>query len=141
MRYCPKCNAEYREGVPACVEDGAILLDRAGYDEERQRRGHAPMPFAHLVPVSTLPSRFEAEQIAVELADAGFDVSLVSTKAGVAAPLTGPLPAEWSIVVPAEQAEKAAGLVAEWRRDLEASTAAAEQAAEAGEAEDEQPHF
>jgi hypothetical protein len=99
------------------------------------------MPFVHLVPIATLPSRFEAEQIAVELADAGFDVSLVSTKAGVAAPLTGPLPAEWVIVVPAAQSEKASQLVTEWRRDLEASTAEAEKAAEAGEAEDEQPHF
>ena len=141
MRYCPKCNAEYREGVATCAEDGSILLDRAGYELERQRRGEAPMPFVHLVPIATLPSRFEAEQIAVELADAGFDVSLVSTKAGVAAPLTGPLPAEWAIVVPAEQSEKASQLVTEWRRDLEASTAEAEKAAEAGEAEDEQPHF
>lgn len=139
MRYCPACDSEYQDEVKACAEDGSPLLDRAAYELERDREGRRPMPLARMVDVGTFDSRFEAEEIATELVKESFDVSIVSTRPGVAGPLTSPLPAEWSIVVPEEQAARASALVDEMRDELESSTDDAERAATADEAAGEQP--
>lgn len=141
MRYCPSCDEEYRDDVAACADDGTPLLDREAWEAERTRQGRRPEPLTHLEAIARFDSRFEAEEIAAELAKEGVEVSLVSTKPGISGPLTSALPAEWSLVVPAAQAERAAALVDEWRAELEASATDAEKAAEAAEAADELEGF
>lgn len=134
MRYCPRCDAEFRDAVTSCTDDGTALLDRAAYDAELARQGRRPLDVRRLATVATFADRFQAEEIAEELVDDGFHAALVTTKAPTVGPLTDPAPTEWSIVVPEVELERATVLVAEWRDALDASTGEAEKAAEAEEA-------
>ena len=130
MRYCPTCDLEYRDDKTVCSEDGSTLLDKASYDAVVAHAGGAPNSAATLVPVLTLEDRFEAQELADDLLDARFDVALVSNKAPTLGTLTTPGPEVYSLIVPEAQAAKARALLAEWRPELEASQAAAQQAAE-----------
>lgn len=130
MRYCPTCDAEYEDAIERCNEDGTALLDKAAYQAELRRQGRVPIRVRALVTVGTFGNRFMADEIAQALADERFDVGLVSNKAATVGPLTQPEPATYSIVVPEDERERAAALVAQWRAGLEATQAEAEQQAE-----------
>lgn len=128
MRYCPVCDNEYRDDVATCRDDGSILLDRAGWEEELRRQGRAPLQEGVRV-IAVFDTPFEAEQIADALAEEGIEVAVIPSKAPTVEPLTVPVPMTWRLHVPAHHAERAARLAAEWRQSLE--TPEAEREAEA----------
>jgi hypothetical protein len=133
MRYCPRCEAEYRDDVKSCTEDGAILMDAAEHAALARKR-HASEIVGRLVSVLALADGFEADELASGLADEGLDVSLVSNRTDTLATLTDPGPEIFNVVVPEAQAERARAFLAEWRPQLEASEPEAESAAEREEA-------
>jgi hypothetical protein len=132
MRYCPTCEGEYQDTVTVCAEDGTPLVARA-------TRREPPDDLTRLTKIITLADRFEAEELAEQLADEGFDVALVSDKASTVGPLTSPGPALYSVVVPDAKAETARALVAEWRTAMESDRAGAEAAADQEEQATEVP--
>jgi hypothetical protein len=132
MRYCPKCDEEYREGSP--------LLARADYEAELARQGRQPLDIHRFAEVATFSDRFEADELAHDLQDEGFDVALVTSSRGsTVGPITTAAPQTWALVVPESEAGRARPLVAEWRAALEASRPQAEAAADLAEAASEVP--
>lgn len=129
MRYCPTCDAEYRNDVSVCADDGTALLDRAAYEAELARQGRDPQDFRRLVQVGLFADRFEADELARDLADEGLNAWLVRTKTPVVG-MIDPGPMLWAIVVPERDLERAEALLAEWRPALEGAQAEAEAAAE-----------
>lgn len=133
MHYCPKCDAEYRDEVKVCTDDGAVLLDRAAYEAELRLQGRNPQPFTRLAVIARLADRFEAEELAQALADEGFELSLVADKGPTVGPLTTPGPTLYQLVVRESEAPRAAALLVEWRADLESPESQALAEAEAEE--------
>lgn len=74
MKYCPQCDAEYRDEIEACCdcEDHLIsqeeFLARKGEEERFQEETKS------LVKVYTLKDRFEADLIKIELEKEGIPV-------------------------------------------------------------------
>ncbi len=139
MRYCPVCDEEYRDDVPRCTDDDTPLVDRATWEAGLARQGRTPLEVKKLATVAVLEDRFEADEVAQNLADEGFHVSISPSKAPTVGPLTNPTPTAWAIVVPEGEKARAEALVTEWRAALESSHAQAEQAAETEEAAGESP--
>jgi hypothetical protein len=130
MRYCPTCDAEYREARILCADDGTPLLGRKAYEETLERQGRAPRPLLKLATVTVLESLFEAEEIAHRLRDEGIEATIASTKPSVVGPLTVPTHEAFAIVVPEGESERAYVFVTAWRAELEATTDEASKAAE-----------
>ncbi len=137
MRYCPTCDEEYQDNVDRCADDGTPLVDRATWEAELARQGRSPIDAKTLAAIAVFEDRFEADELAQDLADAGFDVDIVSSRPSTLGTLTTAVPTTWSIVVPDREKARALPLVTEWRAALESSRAEAEQAAEAEEAKTE----
>lgn len=134
MRYCPQCDAEYRDDRPACTDDGTALLNRAAYEADLVRQGRKPLDFRRLTAIATVDDSFEADALAKELTGQGFHVAVVASKPQTMGVLTSPGPTTWSLVVPDAEAERASVLLTEWRAGLESSAGEAEAAAVAEEA-------
>jgi len=132
MRYCPTCEEEYRDDVAVCSDDGTPLTDHPLHPETDN-------DLTRLSTVITLDDRFEADELAQQLADEGFDVALVTNRSPTIGTLTTPGPLLYSVVVPDAELAKATALITEWRQALEEGQPDAESAAEreeaAGEAE------
>jgi hypothetical protein len=129
MRYCPTCDAEYRETRILCADDGTPLLGRRAYEEALERQGRTPQPLMRLSTVTVLESLFEAEELTHRLRDEGIEATVASTKPAVLGSLTMPTHEAFSIVVPEGERERAFVFLTAWRADLEASTEAAARAA------------
>lgn len=130
MRYCPTCDAEFRDDKTTCTDDETPLLERAAYEAELARTGRQPQNIRRLVQVALFDDRFEADELARDLAEEGLNAWLVRTKTPIVGMLT-PGSIQWAIVVPEREFERAEALLAEWRPALEGSRAQAEAAAEA----------
>ncbi len=139
MRYCPTCDAEYREERLVCSDDGTPLLGRRDWVEALERQGRRPHPLERLATVTVLGDLFEAEELAHSLRAEGLEATLVSTKPAVLGSLTVPSPEAWAIVVPEEALAQASVRVTAWRADLEGSAEEAAQAAEEEERAGEPP--
>jgi hypothetical protein len=133
MRYCPMCDAEYREARILCGDDGTPLLGRKAYAEALERQGRTPRPLMRLATVTVLENLFEAEELAHRLRDEGIEATVASTKPSVLGSLTVPSHEAFAIVVPESEGERAFVFVTAWRADLESSTDEAMKAAEAEE--------
>lgn len=129
MRSCPKCNQEYLDTVTVCADDQTPLVPKLVDDAPALRND-----VTRLTTLVTLEDRFEADELAQDLADEGYDVALVASKAPTLGPLTTPGPTVFSVVVPDTEAAAAAVLVAEWREAIEKNQEGAEKAAEEEEA-------
>ena len=139
MRYCPTCDAEYRDARILCADDGTPLLGRKAWEEALERQGRKPKPLLKLVTVTVLESLFEAEELAHRLRAEGIEATLVSTKPAVLGSLTIPTYEAFALVVPEAEQERAYVFVTAWRADLEASTDEASKAADDEERANE-PH-
>jgi len=130
MRYCPTCDAEYREATLVCSDDGTPLLGRRAWVEALDRQGRRPRPLGRLATVTVLGDLFEAEEFVHRLRAEALEATLVSTKPAVLGSLTVPSPEAWALVVPEEELAQASVRVTAWRADLEGSTDEAAHAAE-----------
>lgn len=65
MRYCPKCEIEFEDGVETCADCGAALVDRAGF--ERAHSVHEEILTEPYEKVCTLDDRFEGDVLSHEL--------------------------------------------------------------------------
>ncbi len=139
MRYCPTCDAEYREARILCSDDGTPLLGRKAWAEALERQGRSPKPLLKLATVKVLESLFEVEELAHRLRDEGIEATVVSTKPAVLGSLTIPTHEAFALVVPEAELERAYVFVTAWRADLEASTDEASKAADDEERANE-PH-
>jgi len=76
MRYCPECEAEYREGIEECSDCQARLMTaeeyRARKHEEQEKRER--LTREEFVPVKVAESAFEADRIRAVLEQEGFTV-------------------------------------------------------------------
>jgi len=76
MRYCPECEAEYREGIEECSDCQVPLITadayRARKQEEQEKRERLTEEV--FVPVKVAESAFEADRIRGVLEQEGFTV-------------------------------------------------------------------
>jgi hypothetical protein len=139
MRYCPTCDAEYREARILCADDGTPLLGRKAWEEALERQGRIPRPLLRLSTVTVLGSLFEAEELAHRLRAEGIEATVASTKPAILGSITSPVHEAFALVVPEAEQEQAFVFVTAWRADLEVSTDEAAQAAEEEERATETP--
>ncbi|MFM2153457.1 MAG: hypothetical protein RL199_1892 [Pseudomonadota bacterium] len=130
MRYCPTCDAEYREARILCADDGTPLLGRQAWAAALELQGRTPRPLLRLATVTVLESLFAAEELAHRLRDEGVESTVASTKPAILGSLTSPVHEAFAIVVPETEKERAFVFVTAWRADLEATTDEASKAAE-----------
>jgi hypothetical protein len=130
MRYCPTCDAEYREARILCTDDGTPLLGRKAWEAALERQGRSPKPLLKFATMTVLDSLFEAEELAHRLRDEGIEATVASTKPAILASLTSPTHEAFALVVPETEQERAYVFVTAWRADLEATTDEASKAAD-----------
>jgi hypothetical protein len=138
MRYCPKCDVEYRDTVKTCSDDGAHLLEAAEYAAAAARARKTVVRGARLISVSWQGDRFEAEELARGLVEEGIDAAVASNQTRSFRGAATPGPEMFSIVVPDVQAARATALLSVWRPGLEAQRPLAELEAEVEERMGEQ---
>src|SRR5438128_791065 len=100
MRYCPKCDTEYRDDVQVCSDDGTKLLSKAEYEAVVARAGNEPIDQTRLTTVLSLADRFEADELVEALREEGLNVSLVNDDTRPFPRTVPPNPVAFSIRVP-----------------------------------------
>jgi len=78
MKYCPECDAEYREGVTECADCQVPLISADEYRNRRQQEKEERERLARVefVPVKVAGTAFEADRFRAALEQEGFKVML-----------------------------------------------------------------
>ena len=133
MKYCTQCGSEYRDTVTVCADDGNTELVPL---EEMHRRGIPTVEerdTRKFVPAGTAEDPLSTERLTRMLEEASIPVFARPRRAGSVDALTGAtITPWWEILVPEEQADRAAQLITEAKRQFEAE---AEELARAAEEE------
>lgn len=138
MKYCMQCGSEYQEGVAECADcPGNVLVDA-----EAMRQRHIPLPgegdTRKFVRAATAEDPFTAEDYVRLLEIQQIPVFIRPRRAGSVDMLTtGALEPWWEIMVGEEFLERAVGLIAREKQNLEETSAEAALAAEEEERETE----
>jgi hypothetical protein len=141
MHYCPTCLEEYEDSVTICDECKQALVpedklaDRPGF--RRLREDDDPRTFVVVGPAEDV---YEADAFTAAIDEAGIPVLARMRHGGSVDALTETSNRRWwEILVPADQREKAAEVMAKRRDELVENEADAEKAAEEEELESENP--
>jgi hypothetical protein len=131
MRYCTACGSEYQDDVEVCADDGNTEL--VGADEMRSRG--LPMVEERdnrtFVRAGTAEDPLTAERLTAILSESGIPVFARPRHAGTVDVVTSGVALPWwEMMVPEDQAQKAASLIEQAREELEASADEAARAAE-----------
>ncbi len=132
MKYCAECSAEFQDTVTTCADCGSPTLLEA---KEMQRR-NLPLPHEldsrRFIRVATADDPLSAERLVSVLTAAQLPVFARPRRAGSVDAITSASPEWWEILVPEQDAGKAAPLLAAERTRMDA---AAEDNARAAEEE------
>ena len=76
MRYCPECEAEYRDEIEVCADCQVPLIDADEYRirKEREEEERESLTKEEFVPVKVAESAFEADRFRAGLEQEGFTV-------------------------------------------------------------------
>jgi hypothetical protein len=138
MKYCMQCGSEYQDGVTECADcPGSTLVDA-----EAMRQRHIPLPgegeTRKFVRAATAEDPFTAEDYVRLLEIQRIPVFIRPRRSGSVDVLTtGALEPWWEIMVGEEFLDRAVQLIAQEKRQLEATSAEAALAAEEEERETE----
>ena len=138
MKYCTQCGSEYQDGVKECADCPGQLL----VDAEAMAQRHLPLPgegdTRKFVRAATAEDPFTAEDYVRVLEIQRIPVFIRPRRAGVVDVLTtGAIEPWWEIMVGEEFLERATQLIAQEKRQLDATSADAARAAEEEELETE----
>lgn len=140
MRYCPSCLEEYEDKTETCSECKEALVTeqelakRPGFHKVGEED---PRDF---VVVGPAEDPFEADAFTSAISDAGIPVFARMRHQGSVDSITESVVLSyWDVLVPVDQREKAAEVMAKRREEIVASEADAEKAAEEEELESEVP--
>jgi hypothetical protein len=106
MAYCPKCQAEYKDGRDECIDCGVPLVEAMDELEETEDSGG-------FVPLRTLPSRMYAQMLKESLEKAGIPALIKGEDIGIMLGnfgTTSTVPVE--LWVPADEVDKAETIAA-----------------------------
>ena len=135
-RYCPQCLEQYEETVKQCAECKVDLVtaeELAKRPEFSRLREEDPRDFVVVGPAN---DPFEADAFTAAISEAGIPVLARMRHGGTVDSITA-TGNFWDVLVPADQVEKAAQVMATRREELAASEAEAAEAAEAEATEGE----
>ena len=113
MKYCPECEAEYRDEVQECADCEVPLVPAEALQLKRQKEQEAreKLRREEFVPVKVAESAFEADRIRAALEEEGFTV-LVRTFEDTAYDGIYVAQKGWGYIeVPAEDKERAERIV------------------------------
>ncbi|HEY3445170.1 MAG TPA: hypothetical protein VGK67_02355 [Myxococcales bacterium] len=137
-RYCPSCLAEYEETAKVCSEckQDLVTAEELSKRPEFSRLGKEdPRDFVVVGPAN---DPFEADAFTAAINEAGIPVMARMRHGGTVDSITA-TGNFWDVLVPVDQVQKAAEVMARRREELIASEGEAAEAAEAEAAEGEQP--
>jgi hypothetical protein len=120
MKYCPVCNAEYRDAIDVCSDCDEGLISQGEFERRRAQEEQFQRDTKTLVKIFTLNNKFEADLITRELEKAGITVMIRNFRDtaynGIYIPQKG-----WGEVrVPEKDQQRAMELIASLENDLEA---------------------
>lgn len=120
MKYCPVCNAEYRDAVDICSDCAERLISQGEFERRRAQEEQFQRDARTLVKIYTLNNKFEADLITRELEKEGITVLIRSFRDtaydGIYIPQKG-----WGEVrVPEKDKQRAEDIIRTLRNDLEA---------------------
>jgi len=120
MKYCPACNAEYRDAIHICSDCNVRLISQGEFERRRAQEEQFQRDTTNLVKVFTLKNKFEADLITRELEKAGITVMIRNFRDtaydGIYIPQKG-----WGEVrVPEKDRQRAMALISSLEDDLEA---------------------
>jgi hypothetical protein len=134
MKYCTRCGAEYEDAVTVCADDQNAELISA---EQMRQRGlplQEERDTRKFVPAGSVEDPLSAERITAVLTEQRIPVFARARRSGTVDLITGAMISPWwEILVPEEFSERAAALIVEVRKEVEAG---AEDAARAAEEEE-----
>jgi hypothetical protein len=139
MRYCPTCLEEYEDSTGTCddCKQGLVTEEELAKRPGFHRVGEEdPRDFVVIGPAE---DPFEADAFTAAIDDAGIAVMARMRHAGSVDSITESVSHSWwDILVPADQREKAAEVMAKRKEELAASSDDAERAAEEEERQGEE---
>jgi hypothetical protein len=120
MKYCPVCNAEYRDAIDVCSDCDERLISQGEFERCRAQEEQFQRDTKTLVKIFTLNNKFEADLITRELEKAGITVMIRNFRDtaynGIYIPQKG-----WGEVrVPEKDQQRAMELIVSLENDLEA---------------------
>lgn len=120
MKYCPVCNAEYRDAIDMCSDCNERLISQGEFERRQAQDEQFQRDTKTLVKIFTLNNKFEADLITRELEKEGITVMIRNFRDtaynGIYIPQKG-----WGEVrVPEKDKQRAMALIAGLEDDLEA---------------------
>ena len=120
MKYCPVCNAEYRDAIDMCSDCNERLISQGEFERRKAQEEQFQRDTKTLVKIFTLNNKFEADLITRELEKEGITVMIRNFRDtaynGIYIPQKG-----WGEVrVPEKDKKRAMELIAALEDDLEA---------------------
>lgn len=120
MKYCPVCNAEYRDIIDICSDCNERLISQGEFERRKAQEEQFQHDTKTLVKIFTLNNKFEADLITRELEKEGITVLIRNFRDtaynGIYIPQKG-----WGEVrVPEKDQQRAMELIASLENDLEA---------------------
>jgi hypothetical protein len=120
MKYCPVCNAEYRDAIDICSDCNERLISQGDFERRRAQEEQFQDDTKTLVKIFTLNNKFEADLIIRELEKEGITVLIRNFRDtaynGIYIPQKG-----WGEVrVPEKDKQRAIEVIASLENDLEA---------------------
>ena len=118
MKYCPECEAEYRDEIEECADCQIPLISAQAYQERKQQEQDERERLTQetFVPVKVAENAFEADRIRAALEQEGFTV-LVRTFEDTAYDGIYVAQKGWGYIeVPEDEKERAERLVEELDR-------------------------
>jgi hypothetical protein len=120
MKYCPVCNAEYRDTINMCSDCNERLISQGEFERKKAQEEQFQHDTKTLVKIFTLNNKFEADLITRELEKEGITVLIRNFRDtaynGIYIPQKG-----WGEVrVPEKDKQRAMELIASLENDLEA---------------------
>ena len=120
MKYCPVCNAEYRDAIDTCSDCNERLISQGEFERRKIQEEQFQRDTKTLVKIFTLNNKFEADLITRELEKEGITVLIRNFRDtaydGIYIPQKG-----WGEVrVPEKDKQRALELIASLENDLEA---------------------
>lgn len=137
MRYCPKCEEEYRDDALECPDDKVPTLDEAAFARHLAEAGRQPADGPEFSSAGQADDAFQADLLSTELSAADIPVVVRQSRPGLVETLTVPAGSYYELHVPTALVPKARALIDAAKTRLVGEAAQAEKAAEDEERESE----